>query len=90
MRGMLGLVDKEEFVSFSLSAPLVALCVGRETDVQPRMFHHGRAVSCLSAVCLPVDEAEFAKILEAGLNLRSMTTVFFLFFPLSLLYPARW
>lgn len=37
--------------------------------------------SCLSALCVPVDEAEFVKILEAGLNLGSMTTVFSFFFP---------
>lgn len=83
MQGTSGLVDKEELVGFGLSASLVALWGETKMYNQECLTKEelcSDETSCLSALCVPVDEAEFVKILEAGLNLGSMTTVVFSFF----------
>lgn len=92
MQGMLGLVDKEEFVSFSLSASLVALCGERHRCTTKSVAPRKSCVLMKPYACLqrlPVDESQFAKILEAGLNLGSMATVFFLFFFLTFVIPCQ-
>lgn len=91
MQGTSGLVDKEELVGFGLSASLVALCGERQRCTTKNVSPRKSCVLMKPHACLHYVSQLKQNLLKYWKQAWTwgVWQLFFPFFPLPLLYPAR-